>query len=468
MPKQRNAFRLGLTMIAIMVLFVGVLFFIAGQRVGGQRFTVRFAHDDSALPILKPGGEVRCGGKQVGRIRRAELREAPPAQLRPGQPASRPRAGKPIPQLYLYIEAEVDQAVGLRKDCRVVAEGPALGGSGWLVIESRGTSADVVTETDVLRGEPPGGFAALTKKLNELAASMQGELDAARAGSLMATIKAELDAANATSLLGKIHRSVDDLNFITATMNLQFDTREQAALLAKLHQSLNHVNEITGQLREQISPARQDAIIAKVHTALDSLNAGLGSAVGMLDESRQPLRDTIAHVRSTSEKLDARIAEQLARQLDPDNAASLLAKIHLGIDRMNASLADINQMTDATRQVIVLNREKVDELLGNFKETSDHLKAASKDIRRNPWRLLYRPTLEETKQLDIFDAARAFAEAATQLDDAVAELRALADMQQGQLRADDPQLLRIRSQLQQTFEKFSKAEAALWRQLNIQ
>ena len=105
-------------------------------------------------------------------------------------------------------------------------------------------------------------------------------------------------------------------------------------------------------------------------------------------------------------------------------------------------------------------------MVDNLKETSDHLKAASKDIRRSPWRLLYQPSVEEADQINVFDAAREFSEAATRLDDAVMRLQAVSDS--GQLSApDDPQLLEILGQLEETFAAFSEAEAALWEQLEI-
>jgi len=465
MPKQRDAFKLGVTLLVVLALFLGVLFFLASRGPTGQHVTVRFRHDAAGMPVLKPGAQVRCGGTQVGTVRRVELREAaaPASRQTPGGAESKPAER----QLYLYVEAEVDEAVGLRTDCRIAAEGPALGGTGWLVIESRGTAPKLLGEHDLVEGQPPGGFAAVTDKLNDLAAALQAELDASRPNSLMATIKAQLNATDATSLLGKIHKSLDDIGAMTSSMRGQFDPREQATLLGKLHASLNHINQITAELRDQLASARDDAMLAKVHRALDTLNAGLRNAAEMLRENREPLHQTLEHLRRTSEQLDAGIAKRIARQLDPDNAAGLIAKIHVGLNRLNASLADINQVTDTTRQLVVLNREKLDELLTNFKQTSEHLKAAAKDIRRNPWRLLYRPSPQEIDRLSVFDAARAFAEAAAELDDAVADLRALAEAQNGQLRADDPQLQRIRARLAETFEKFTQAEAALWQQLKI-
>ena len=106
-------------------------------------------------------------------------------------------------------------------------------------------------------------------------------------------------------------------------------------------------------------------------------------------------------------------------------------------------------------------------MISNLKETSDHLKAAGKDIRRSPWRLLYQPSVEEAEQANVFDAARSFSEAATQLDDAVTRLQAVSDAGGPQVIAGDERLAEILEQLQQTFTNFTKAENSLWEQLKI-
>jgi hypothetical protein len=104
----------------------------------------------------------------------------------------------------------------------------------------------------------------------------------------------------------------------------------------------------------------------------------------------------------------------------------------------------------------------------NFVETSEHLKATAKDLYRNPWRLLYQPSDKESRELNVFDASRSFAEAAARLDNASIRLQGMIEAGGGALRPDDPELLTIRQSLQDTFEQFSAAEKALWKQLNLQ
>ncbi|HVP09965.1 MAG TPA: hypothetical protein VMV94_02130, partial [Phycisphaerae bacterium] len=52
-------------------------------------------------------------------------------------------------------------------------------------------------------------------------------------------------------------------------------------------------------------------------------------------------------------------------------------------------------------------------------------------------------------------------------DDATAQLRALAELHNGTIPLNDPDLMRIEADLKQTREKYQKAEAEFWRQLGV-
>jgi ABC-type transporter Mla subunit MlaD len=464
--RQPDEFKLGLTVLIIVALFLGTVFFIGDVGGWGRKtevFEVRFPHD-LTLPDLKAGGAVRCGGQEVGSVQSVELRELSPDSGASGSAVGEAQGES---QLVVVVKIEVDRTVGLRRDCRIAAEGPTLGGAGWLVIRNRGTSPQPASKDEPIEGQPPGGFAAVTETLGEIGGNLAAELDPKNPQGLLANIKGQLDATIATSLLGKIHRSIDDINIMTHALQKQMDVAERQALLAKLSRTMDDVNAITGELRRQMDPKGERVAMTKIHGALDGVNSALDQVVEMLKENRQPVHETILHVRQTAETLDERIANAVAEQLDVKAHASLMAKIHEDVDRIGQSLADIKQITSDLREGMTFNKPAIDQTIANVKQTSDHLKAASKDLRRNPWRLLYRPTDKETDELNVFDAARAFADAATELDDASARLEALSRARAGAIEPNDPELVLVREQLTASFEKFSEAEAALWKILNI-
>jgi ABC-type transporter Mla subunit MlaD len=446
MPRERNAFRLGLTLIVFFILFLAVLVFLAPRGGGDLRFSVRYPHDAFAT-VLKPGGEVSCGGAAVGTIKSVDLREMKNGKA--GEGAT----------LYVVVDVAVDSSLGLRKDCTIMPEDLLLGGPGKLVIANRGVG-EPLKGGEQIDGETVVSVAALTRLLG-------AQLDPDDPRSLLAMIRGQLDPADARSMVSKLHTSMDDLNVVTASIRNQLDARERAALMAKLHGILDHINETTSLLRNEMDRSAGATMLAKLHAMLDTLDGGLNTATAMLTENREPIAQAVGHLRGTTRILEERIATRIAQQLDPADAASLVAKVHVSIDRLGTSLRDINVITASSRELIVLNQEQLGRMVGNMKETSDHLKAASKEIRRSPWRLFYQPTVEEAAQANIFDAARSFSEAATRLDDAVVRIEAMTGGDLGTQPAGDDQLIEIRDALQQTFQNFTKAEAALWESLKI-
>ncbi len=444
MPAERNAFKLGLTLIVFFAMTIGVLVFLSRRTGGDVKLKIRFPHDQFTT-VLKPGSEVVCGGQTVGNIRSLDLQEM--IDTHSGNKT-----------LFAVITMAIDSSLGLRQDCKIVPEGLLLGGPGKLVILDRGVG-EPINSGQMLDGQVAADFAGLTRL-------MASQLDPKDPTSLLAMVKGQLDPGDSKSLIAKIHISLEDLNAVTHSIRNEFDPRQKAVLFSKLHSILDHINDATRLLRNEMDHESDSALFSKLHETLDTLNQGLQTVVAVLKENRQPITEAVGHIRNTSQILEQQIAARIAKQLDPAEAASLIAKVHVAIDRLGSSLKDLNAITESTRETIVQNKENLNSLLVNFKETSDHLKAASKDIRRNPWRLFYQPTLDEAAQANVFDAARAFSDAATKLDDTLARLQAISQAG-GQVPADDQQLKELREQLQQSFTQFTKVESALWNQLKI-
>jgi len=121
-------------------------------------------------------------------------------------------------------------------------------------------------------------------------------------------------------------------------------------------------------------------------------------------------------------------------------------------------------VSEQTKEIVTVNRDNIDETLDNLTQVSVDLKSAAKEIRRNPWRLLYEPEEKELRSQNLYDAVRAFSNGAEQLDQAITKLRRLE-----QIKSDDPAFQetteKIHKGLNEVFSKFSKAEEALWKEL---
>lgn len=448
MPRERNAFKLGLTGIVMVGLFFAVLLFLAGRSWGRatQLVTVRFSHE-VVLPVLKPGSAVFCGASQVGQVKRVWFSGNDP-QGPPG----------PDEPLYVYVQASVDTTVGLRSDAHVVAQGPLLGGSGTLLIKNRGVSSVSADEQTLIEGREAGSFGVVVE-------SMAAELDAKTPGSLLASIKTQLDPKDATSVMAMVHSSLRDINHITTRLSIELDPQERGVLLAQLHDILSDINTATTLLKEEMEPGREAALMSGVHEAIDRINEGLHEGVAMLKENREPLRRTMDELEATTRVVNREIVAQLAAELDPEREGTLLAGVHHALDQVNVSLDNLAVVSANTKELVLLNKHNINSAMTNLQVASDYLKGGIKYLVAHPWLLLNPPLDKDSQERRTAQAAREFTEAAARLDDAMAQLRAVLELEGAQASPDDPRLQEARQQLEDAKAGFGRAEAFLWKMM---
>jgi len=125
---------------------------------------------------------------------------------------------------------------------------------------------------------------------------------------------------------------------------------------------------------------------------------------------------------------------------------------------VKAALANVKEVSGSLKQVIGGNEGKLEGMIASLKTTGDNLKAASAEIRRSPWRLLYKPAPNEMANLNIYDSARQFAEGANDLNDAATSLRDA--LKTG--GATQKEIQEMVNRLEQTFTKLRDVEGKLW------
>ena len=220
--------------------------------------------------------------------------------------------------------------------------------------------------------------------------------------------------------------------------------------------------EATGtiaQVRGKVDP-----LYGKVVNVADRAGETMTHARDILGEGKGDLTGTFANLKSAS----GTVKEKLPVTMD--NANNLLTKIQASVDKVQTTLDDVKatvantkDVSATARSIVSGNRSKLDAMVTGLKTTSDNLKAASSEIRRSPWRLLYKPGKGEMANLNLYDSARQFAEGANDLNDAAAALRdALAAKE-----VDAKVLQALVNKLDETFNSFQKVESQLWQRVNV-
>ncbi|MBL8878505.1 MAG: hypothetical protein JNG88_05235 [Phycisphaerales bacterium] len=445
----KQDFQLGLTTIMTLAILVGSILFLA-PRVGEptRRIEVHFKHTDGMAPLKKGSPVTLNGALPVGKVTDIELRD---------QPADPVIGG--ASELTVVVFADVWESVTLWGDCQITTDAPPVGGGGALVILDIGTAGKKRDAKLPIIGLRPQSLQATVAQLSR---RLLGP------GGIVENLENAVSPSAEDSIVAKILVSLADVNAMTAELRLQLTPAEEASLLAKVHRVADDVVAATAALRTQTESGNEAAVLTKVHGILDQLLVGLREITDTVKDSRPLVNATLTNVEHATRVVNEQMIEALRAELNRDDPNSLLGKLHTNMSHLTNSLENVEVVTDTGRRVVVLNRPLIDATLANFKSTSDELKAAMVELRLSPWKILFKPTPEEIRQMGVFEAARMFAEAAAYLDDASARLEAArqaSDTGDG-AKVDDEDLRAIRESLRGAFDRFQSAEKYLYDKIN--
>lgn len=449
MPRKRHSeLTAGLFVIASVLLAFGVAVWIGAADLfpgGGQEVVFRVLQREGSVGVGK-GTRITLGDAEVGRISRVEARPAEGACL--------------------YFGRLDRSDIEVRSDANAVVVSPPIGDAKIVLLSAGGAGQVADEDNPVALG---GGLDQAMARIN----SMAGNLDAASrrlrlelepdnpdglvrgvqgivakvqlaAGKLdrfMASVSGEAEPDDPKSLVGKLHRSADDVNLATGSLALQLDANGRDTLAGSLRRA-------AGRMDRELDANAAGSLAAKAHTAADDV-------VGMVAETRPQLKKTMASVTGAAGSIETYAKKDLGQ---------LLAGLREANTRILKTIGNFQAVSEQARQVVATNRDNIDETLDNLAFVSVNLKAASEEIRRNPWRLLYNPERKELRSQNIYAAVRSFADGAAQLDQAIAKLRRLKEV-----KSDEPEYAKAREEmlknLKESFSKFNRVEARLWEEL---
>lgn len=433
MPQQNNEFKVGVTVVVVVLLVMSVTAFIGRWDTlfrSDKTFRVRFLQQHG-VEGLRENDPVTIGGVTLGRVQ--EIRTD---------------VDEKDGQLYIVVISDIPSYIHIYSDARVTVEGKLLGEGGTLAVLHTGKDGKELGPEDAVDGLPPRGLSQLYRML-----------DTTDPSSLAGMVTNQLDVKNKESLMAKLQTSMDDLNAISGNVRRETTAAEKASIAAKVHEIMDNLNVVTTSVRSELNRDNSKASLVKLYSALDNLNEGLTTARQMLTDNRPKVDETMTHVANTAKHLD--------EELDRTKSDSLLTKIHGSVDAAQKGLQNFRDISQTGVDLVVVNRENLQAMVDNFVETSAHLKATAKDVRQNPWLLLYKPDQPEREYGNLMSAARSFSDAAGSLDHANVKLVELMRLKPDGVAANDPQLAAIREQIKKASCEFEEAQSKLYELLKI-
>lgn len=401
MAKSNNHFKAGLFIIISFAVALGIFFGITSSKIFGgksERYTAVFDLSDD-VGGLEPGSQVRVGGVTVGDVEHVEIIEI---------------EGRHLVKTVFNLPAKYK----VKKDA-VVAVQAGLTGLVNLNVTSLGMSDQAATLNDYLDGQPTG-FAAAFEAVNKVGDEAVQTLQAWRP-----RVSGILDDARP-----RVNGTLD-----------QFKTTASTA-----DETIKHV-------RTKIDPAYD-----KYAGVADNASGAMSNLRDVLGDTKGDIRETMANLADTTGTLKEKIPgimDRVAARLDEFRVA--LDKTSGVLDEVKATATNAKELSGNIRTVIASNKSRLDEIIKSANLASQNLAAASSEIRRSPWRLLYKPSDSEVANLNLYDAARQFAEASRKLQDSSMALRdTLQDP-----NVQDEDVKKLLQQLDMDFADYKKVESAL-------
>lgn len=405
---RNNLLAGALVMCSIIAALIVVILLAGGiEALGKHPYRVRFSVTDGATG-LEQGSRILVGGQPVGVVDSLEF-----AFGSDGNPD--------------FVEAliRVDRRIKFKRGAIAYLISPILGGSGTINFRSSG-EGDPLTMNDFIEGRiaPP----------TILAQAGYGEDQARQVQNFIRNISDASEKANAV---------LDDAKNVTGDFRGKWPAWS------------DRIDSITKNTDETM--AKGPAIADSLQERLDRLREIVQIAREYLEENRQNVKDGIASFRSIGSE-----GEKFMGRLNGE----LTEKAVAFLDEGRRALNDGEKAVETVQGLLNEQTPNIRRGMANFRLASDQLAATLSEVRRSPWRLLYRPDKRELNFELLYDSARTYAAAVSDLRATSETLRVLAESSASQ--PDPARTADVVQELERSFDRYKQAEAEFLRQVMLE
>ncbi len=408
MQGQRNNFLAGLLVVFTILGVVAAVVMIGSglDYVGKDTYRVRFSLGEG-VSGLKRGAGVRVGGVPAGNVKSVRFQRNAAGSING-----------------VIVEISIDSDIVLRENAVAELESPLLGTVGTINFPTLGAGAPLGPD-DVLEGNiaPPSIFA-------------QAGYGDEQKGQVRNILQRFSEIGDKFSDAGdKAIGVLDDTKIVTG----DFET--------KWPEWRGRVDSVTENLDRTVE--RGPEIAASVEERIETIRQ-------ILEENRQPAKEGIASFQSGTEQFD---------QMMTTIREEYLAIAEEILDNANAAVADVGRSVSDVRGLIDEELPGVRRTLANLRLGSDQLRDTLVEVRRSPWRLIYRPDLRQLDYELLYSTARHYASSVEELRAATEALRGVVRAADQTRTVDQETVQRLLAGLEDAFTDFRAAQDELMREL---
>lgn len=434
---NRNNVVAGLFLILSIVLAVAISFILTDVQ---DKFTKRVEYGvsfptDIGVAGLQPGAEVTFGGLSVGKVKSIEE-----------QIENDSESGLEIVRNHTVIIAVRSDLV-LFEDAFADLTLPLLGGVSRINIASAGTGGyedgpeDANTRLD--RGEAMRGRFA-PSILTQLGFTTEEAL----------AIKETIHEVRAISEnVGEVSASMKRMA-LTLEPEFEQGVDDGKSTMANIRAFSENFNSEDGwSTRVDSILGSADDAAKKLDPVISDAQATISEAKGMIEENRPKVSSIMDNVNATTERVKLETMEQVDDLLEKGTLA----------------LTSYKDIAENANGILLSNQPKISATLSSAQDIGVQGKLFVEEIRAQPWRLLKKPSEDDLRREPIYEAARSYA-------GAVSDLRAASEaLDAAVLRAaqnPDPgavgQIREIATVVDEAYARYGEAERALLQRLRTQ
>jgi ABC-type transporter Mla subunit MlaD len=400
----------GVFVLLTLAIAVAITITLAGARellTPAHIYVVRFSLAEGVAG-LQPGAKVLVGGWERGTVRQVAYDD---------------------PQMPTAIEVRIgiDPKLAVYTDAVAYLDRPLLGSRGTLNFVSLGGAegATRLNEGDVLEG----AIAAP----DVLARAGYGPVQARQLQDIM---------ARADDLTQRFDRIVADI---------------EEGVVPGIRQAATDVETLVADARERSGLwfDNIDTVTNNAVTVTEDARAGLDEARDlvaqfqeMVEANREAIDNTIANAEEASETVNDILDRAESETLAMVNG--LLEDGRAGVNEARATIEKADTL-------LIEQTPEIRMALANARLATEQLRLTMGEVRRTPWRLLYRPNKKELEFELLYDATRSYASAVSDLRAASASLEAVVASGRD-TTADGQPVDSLVAEVNAAFERYQAAE----------
>ncbi len=384
---------------AVAVVLVTVALSKADWFTKYTAYTVVFSVSDG-VGGLNRGSEVRVGGLKRGHVLEVAT-------------ITEPETGRVVE---IDVHIALDPSIALFSEPRVIRIAPLIGTAAWLDFRGLGEGTTPLAAGSRITASPGSG--------------------------VLGAILGPEAAAQTSGAIG------DFGTFAAWLASLPRDYKEH------VYPALLNAEAVTVKLRDGIDlwTPRIDAGLASAASAAQNLDGGITEARTIMSQSAPKIDATLDNAAAGT--ADLREIMSRVRSEGLDSMLRLLARAEQGVESFSSAITDLHD-------VLVQAMPGLRSTLEDVRTSAGQLKLMSHEIRRSPWKLLYRPTTDEVAHENLYGAARSFAVAADDLRDAGETLREVLNREGTRFDSDSEFRAMIEKKVMDSVERYRKAERAM-------